>query len=97
MSEDSNSNATQVCESLIAQQEAELHAAMHHVDNRLWSLDEARIRCQLIRHPGQPHDRETFVIDGKPMVEFYPMVTSTEVRGDRIVLLASRPFRRLYP
>lgn len=82
---------------LVAQQESLMYEALRHVEDRLWSLDEVKARARLVRIAGWPFGRETFCVDGMPLLDLYPCSTKVvDEGGQSVKLILERPFRKRF-
>ena len=56
-----------------------------------WSLASLKNHCELFSEGG----RETLIVDGTPVVEFYPSVMGTTDDGPSVLMYAKRHYRML--
>ena len=55
--------------------------------------EEIKRRCRIVRQQGLPF--ETLELDGKPMLEIYPVAFEQVREDDRYIIRATQQFRRL--
>jgi hypothetical protein len=60
-----------------------------------WTLTDIQKRLSIIVLASDPLQRETLCLDGKPIMEFYPLETSRHDEGDKFVFRVTQQYRRL--
>lgn len=77
---------------IVRQKEASIRAALDDLIPG-WSLLEIPRRCTFIRHHDSPN--ELLCLDGKPIMEFFPLESSMDEEGDKYVIRVTQKYRRL--
>lgn len=79
-------------ESMLQQKEESIKAVL---DERVpgWTLFDIARRCTFVRIADNPN--EFLYLDGKPIMEFFPLESEMALDGDEYVMRVTRKFRRL--
>lgn len=78
--------------SLAQQKESGICAALDKVMPR-WTLIDISRRCSFVRYAGDPN--EYLLLDGKPIMEFFPLESETVLGGDRYVMRMTQKCREI--
>ena len=82
--------AMRLADGILAKKEDLLRKAItHNIGSDGWTLEEIKGRCHFLV---DGDNKETFCMDEKPMIEFYPVASKCE--GN--ILTASQAYRILY-
>ena len=60
-----------------------------------WTLDEIKERLKFVIFATDPLKRETLYLDGKPIMEFYPLEQSHKSEGDSVRFIVTQRYRVL--
>lgn len=82
------------CEAMIQRKERLLEAAIRrHFGDKPWSEPFLQEHCSIEINQNAV---ETLLIDGKPMIEFHPVLSDIVVEGEQVKIRMTQPYRILY-
>lgn len=81
-------------QSMVQQKEDSIRKVLDNLMPQ-WTLFDVARRCTFVRYPDSPN--EFLLLDGKPIMEFFPLETETTQEGDSYVMRVTQNVRRLGP